>query len=174
MWLQAAQEAERDARLQEMDRSTSVTLSTIASTDDLDAEDGLRRMNVLIKADGTGSTEAVKGALMGLPQDTINLRFLLAATGPITESDVDLAYSTEGFIVAFNVEVSEEAEAAAKQRGVDIARHKVIYNVLDDVRPRPHIYALRSPPAVVCVKCRVVLSGARCVCAGAAAHGGAH
>lgn len=133
--MQAAQEQERDARLQEMDKSTSVTLSTIASTDDLDAEDGLRRMNVLIKADGTGSTEAVKGALMGLPQDTISLRFLLAATGPITESDVDLAYSTEGFIVAFNVDISDEAEAAAKQRNVDISQHQVIYNVLDDVCP---------------------------------------
>jgi translation initiation factor IF-2 len=130
--VQSEKEWQRQARLAEMSSSTSVTLSTLASADD--EADGLKRMNIIIKADATGSVEALRGALLGLPQDTVSLRFLLASAGAVAESDVDLAWSTESMLIAFNTTIPEEADAKAKQRGIEIHSFNVIYNVLDLVR----------------------------------------
>ena len=124
----------RNSRLADMASSTQVTLSTLATVDE--GQEGLQRMNIIIKADATGTVEAVKGALMNLPQDTVALRFLLASTGSVNASDVDLAKTTGAFVVAFNVPVSEEAEALAKMKGVDLKQLNIIYNVLDEVRAR--------------------------------------
>jgi translation initiation factor IF-2 len=130
--VQNQKEQQRQARLAEMSTSASVTLSTLASADE--EADGLKRMNIIIKADATGSVEALRGALLGLPQDTVSLRFLLASTGAVTESDVDLAWSTESLLIAFNTAIPEDAEARAKQRSIQIHSYDVIYNVLDLVR----------------------------------------
>jgi translation initiation factor IF-2 len=130
--VQSEKEWQRQARLAEMSSSTSVTLSTLASADD--EADGLKRMNIIIKADATGSVEALRGALLGLPQDTVSLRFLLASAGAVAESDVDLAWSTESMLIAFNTTIPEEADAKAKQCGIEIHSFNVIYNVLDLVR----------------------------------------
>ena len=89
-----------------------------------------------MKADTTGSLEAMKGALLGLPQKTIALRFLLSATGPVNVSDIDFARTSEALVIAFNVPVTEDAKAAAKSKGVDVKSYQVIYALLDDVRER--------------------------------------
>ena len=132
--MQAAKEEARAARLAEQTVSTAVTLSTLGTVDE--DQEGLQRMAVIIKADTTGSLEALKGALLGLPQDTVSLRFILAATGAVVESDIDLARTANSLVIAFNTEVSEAAEAVAKQAGVDVSSYNVIYDVLDEVRAR--------------------------------------
>ncbi len=69
-----------------------------------------------LQADASGTVEAVKAALGALPQDSVLLRFLLAAPNQITTSDVDLAAASEAVILGFNVEPSEEVAAAAKEK----------------------------------------------------------
>jgi Translation-initiation factor 2 len=101
--LQVAKQEAKRARLAEMSGGSSVTLSTLATVDE--GQEGLQRMNLIIKADATGTIEALKGALMGLPQDSVALRFLLSATGPVTQGDVDLAHTSKASIIAFNVSV---------------------------------------------------------------------
>ena len=65
--------------------------------------------------DASGSLEAVKAALNSLPQDRVGLRFLHAAAGPVTATDIDLAAAADGaLIVAFNTPVSEAVLASAK------------------------------------------------------------
>jgi translation initiation factor IF-2 len=93
---QEAKEKERKARLAEMTSGTAVTLSTLATVDE--EQDALQRMNLIVKADASGSLEAVKGALLGLPQDSVALRFLLTSTGPIQPSEIELA-KTSGALV---------------------------------------------------------------------------
>lgn len=95
--VQAEKAAQRAARLAEMSSSTTVTLSTLATVDE--DQEALQRMNIVIKADASGSLEAIKGALRALPQDSVALRFLLASTGPITPSDVELARSSGALVM---------------------------------------------------------------------------
>jgi translation initiation factor IF-2 len=117
-----------------MSSSTAVTLSTLATVDE--DQEALQRMNIIVRADATGTLEAVKGALRGLPQDSIALRLLLTSTGPITPSDIELARTSSAFVVGFNVELPESSAAAAKQAGIDVQTYDVIYDLLDDVRAR--------------------------------------
>eukprot|EP00892_Ulva_mutabilis_P000960 jgi/Ulvmu1/10865/UM007_0039.1 len=131
---EAEKEAQRTARLAEMSSSTTVTLSTLATVDE--DQEALQRMNLVVKADASGSLEAIKGALRALPQDSVALRFLLAGTGPITPSDVELARSSGALVMGFNVEPTDEAAALAKNRAVEVATYDVIYGLLDEVRAR--------------------------------------
>lgn len=109
-----------------------VTLSSLASADD--DEQGLQRFNIILKADTSGSLEAIRGALSKLPQDSVAIRYLHSAAGEVTESDVLLASNAEGVIFGFNVPISEQVASEAKQRGVQVKGYSVIYHLLDDVR----------------------------------------
>lgn len=76
-----------------------------------------QRMNLIIKGDTSGVVEAIKGALQGLPQESVVLRYLLSAAGDITTSDVDLAAASGGMVVGFNLSPDENVLAHAKHLG---------------------------------------------------------
>lgn len=111
-----------------------VTTKSLASFDGDEDEELLQRLNVILKTDASGTMEAVKAALSGLPQGSVVLRYLLAVPNDITESDVDLAAASKGLILGFNVEPSEAVLAAAKHQGVTVRSYRVIYDLLDDMR----------------------------------------
>ena len=132
---EAIEDARRLERLSEMAGGGSmVTLSSLASMDDDSEEQVLQRMNIILKADASGSCEAVKAALAALPQDTVMLRYLLSAPGDITASDIDLAIASGGMILGFNVQPSEAVAAEAKKNNVTLRTYSVIYDIVDEVR----------------------------------------
>lgn len=132
----AADSALASSRLQRLaDQAgggSMITLSSLATMDD-DVE-ALQRLNIILKGDASGSVEAVKGALAALPQDSVMLRFLLAAPGDVTNSDLDLASASEGLVIGFNLSPSEALMADAKRKGVEVRVYDVIYDLIDDVR----------------------------------------
>ncbi|CAI5505683.1 unnamed protein product [Closterium sp. Naga37s-1] len=87
-----------------------------------------------MQGEAKGSVEAIREALSALPQDTVSLRFLLQAPGDVSSSDVDLAASSSAVVLAFNVGVSPAVAAAADMRGVRVRQHRVIYDVVEEVR----------------------------------------
>jgi translation initiation factor IF-2 len=132
---ESIEDARRLERLSEMAGGGSmVTLSSLASMDDETEDQVLQRMNIILKADASGSCEAVKAALAGLPQDTVMLRYLLSAPGDITASDIDLAVASGGTVLGFNVQPSEAVVAEAKKNNVELRTYSVIYDLVDDVR----------------------------------------
>jgi translation initiation factor IF-2 len=110
----------------------TVSLSNLAAAKD--DEDGVQTINVIVKTDVSGSVEAVKAALGALPQDRVLLRFLHAAAGEVTESDVDLAAASEGIILAFNTVVSDKVSDRAKRARVELREYDVIYGLVDEIR----------------------------------------
>jgi translation initiation factor IF-2 len=134
---EAVDDARRLERLAEMAGGGSmVTMSSLASMDEEGEEGGqaLQRMNIILKADTSGACEAVKAALAALPQDSVVLRYLLAAPGEVTASDVDLAAASGGVVLGFNVQPPEAVLAAAKRAGVELRAYDVIYDLVDDAR----------------------------------------
>merc|ERR1712187_536960 len=91
-------------------------------------------INLILKADVSGSIEAIKAALSQLPQNKINLRYLIASTGAITKSNVELAYAIKGIVLGFNTTVSGTIKSMAKEKGIEIWSYKVIYDLVDEVR----------------------------------------
>ena len=89
---------------------------------------------VLIKTDVQGSAEAIESSILKLSTDEVKVNVLFKGVGAITESDVALASSSNGFIVGFNVRALPHARDNAKRDGVDIKYYSIIYELIDDVK----------------------------------------
>src|SRR4030065_589581 len=97
-------------------------------------KEGVKELNVIIKADVQGSIEALIDALSKLSTDDIKLKIIHSSTGAITETDVMLASASNAVIIGFNVRPDARVVEVAEQEGVDIKLYDIIYNVIADVR----------------------------------------
>lgn len=95
--------------------------------------EGVKVINLILKADSQGSLEALEGALRKLESEEAKLRFLHRATGDITESDVLLANSSKARILGFNSRVSSKVSELSDSLGVFVKTYNIIYELLDDV-----------------------------------------
>jgi translation initiation factor IF-2 len=93
----------------------------------------VKSVNLIIRADVQGSVEVLKHALSELQHDEVGVKIVHIGVGPITESDVDLATTSDALLVAFHVGVGSKARTSAEQQGLRIVRFEVIYELLDQV-----------------------------------------
>jgi translation initiation factor IF-2 len=98
------------------------------------SEGQLKELNIVLKADVSGSLEALQDEIAKLPQEQVPVNVIHAQTGGINESDVMLAAASDAVIIGFNVRPLAEARRAAEQEGVDIRTYTVIYKVTEDLR----------------------------------------
>ncbi|URD76209.1 hypothetical protein MUK42_10333 [Musa troglodytarum] len=133
---EACAESLRAARISAKAGETKVTLSSIASAVASGKQSGLdvHQLNIILKVDVQGSIEAVRQALQVLPQDNVNLKFLLQAPGEVSTSDVDLAVASEAIIFGFNVKAPGSVKSYADKKNVEIRLYRVIYDLIDDMR----------------------------------------
>lgn len=100
-------------------------------------------INVLIKADVQGSSEALSEALLKLTGEEVAVNIISSGVGGITESDINLALASNGMVIGFNVRVDGAARKLVDEEGVDLRYYSVIYDVIDDVKAA--INGLLSP-----------------------------
>jgi len=98
------------------------------------SEGKLNELNIVLKADVSGSLEALQDEIAKLPQDQVPVNVIHAQTGGINESDVMLATASDAVIIGFNVRPLAEARRAAEQEGIDIRTYTVIYKVTEELR----------------------------------------
>ena len=94
----------------------------------------ITNLPVVIKTDVQGSAEAIENSITKLSTDEVKVNVIFKGVGAITESDVSLAGSSNGFIVGFNVRALPHARDIAKRDGVDIKYYSIIYELIDDVK----------------------------------------
>ena len=94
----------------------------------------LEELNIIIKSDVHGSSEAIKNALDQIKHDEVKPKILLSDIGMVTETDVTLAKASNAVIVAFNVKPSKEAKKRAEQEKISISSFNIIYEVLDFIK----------------------------------------
>ncbi len=95
---------------------------------------GKAQLKLILKCDVQGSVEAIRKAVLAIESQKVECSFITAAAGPITESDVAYAASTDGIILGFNVKVEAKAVKSAKAAGVEIKLYSVVYELIDQVR----------------------------------------
>jgi len=93
----------------------------------------VKELNIIIKADVKGSSEAIRQSLERLSGDETRVKVIHDATGTITESDTMLAAASKAMIVGFNVKADSAAQRTAADQGVDIRYYSIIYNVIEDI-----------------------------------------
>jgi translation initiation factor IF-2 len=94
----------------------------------------VKELAVVLKADVSGSLEALQDEIAKLPQERIVVDVIHAAPGGITESDVMLAAASDAIIIGFNVRPLVDARRAAEREGVEIRTYSVIYKITEDLR----------------------------------------
>lgn len=92
------------------------------------------RLQLILKTDVQGSVGAIEGAIGEIVSDKVEAKFLSAAAGAITESDVMMASSSDATILGFNTKVENKAVIAAKREGVQIKLYSIVYELIDTVR----------------------------------------
>ncbi len=94
----------------------------------------LPSVNLILKTDVRGSLEALLTALDELSTDEVKVKVISSGVGPITESDVVLAESSEAVLLGFNVRADTAAKRKSDESGLDIRYYSVIYGLIDDVK----------------------------------------
>jgi translation initiation factor IF-2 len=130
---QLAQERETRLKTEQLARrqARKVTLEEVFQRA---SEGRLKELNIVLKADVSGSLEALEDEIAKLPQEQVPVNVIHAQTGGINESDVMLAAASDAVIIGFNVRPLVEARRAAEEEGVDIRTYTVIYKVTEDLR----------------------------------------
>ncbi len=106
------------------------TLETLFST----IKDGqVKELALIIKADTQGSVESLVGQLERLSTDKVRVRIIHSAAGTITENDVLLAEASKATIIGFHTKAEKKTEELAREEGVDLRFHDIIYKVTEEI-----------------------------------------
>ena len=122
---------------QERDRDVKLKRQQASKLENLFANMGsaeTKTVNIVLKTDVRGSLEALTGALHDLGTDEVKVNLVSAGVGAINESDVNLAMTSEGVLLGFNVRADSKAKKLCEQEGLDLRYYSVIYELIDDVK----------------------------------------
>lgn len=125
---QFRQERERELKLQ---RAQSSKLENLF--ENMGASEA-RNVNIILKTDVRGTLEALVNALNDLSTDEVKVNIVSGGVGAINESDVNLAMTSGGVLLGFNVRADASARRLCEREGIDLRYYSVIYELIEDVK----------------------------------------
>lgn len=122
------QSKERDIKLAQQ-RSTKLddVFSQMSERDSASVQ-------LLIKADVQGSSEALRDAVEKISTDEVKVTVISRGVGAITESDIQLAVAAKANVIGFNVRADSAARQAINETGISVRYYSIIYEAIDDVK----------------------------------------
>lgn len=121
---------ERKLRKREKDTNRSgMTLEDLFGA----IKEGVKEINVIVKTDVNGSSEAVKSSLEKIDVEDVKINVIRCGVGTITESDVVLAQASNAILIGFNVRPNAKTQEIAKEAGVEIRLYDIIYKLVEDM-----------------------------------------
>ena len=115
---------------QKINAGSNVTLEDFLAKS---ADKKEKTLNLIVKADVKGSSEAIKQSLEKITNEEVTVKVIHSAVGAVNESDILLASTSGAIIIAFNVRPDSKAKTLAERNGVDIKTYRIIYDAIDDV-----------------------------------------
>jgi len=109
---------------------------SFATQDSAFTDKSIEELNLIIKSDVHGSSEAIKNAISQIKHDEVKPKIILADIGMVTETDVTLAKASKAVLIAFNVKPSKEAKKLAENENIKISSYNIIYEVLDYIKQK--------------------------------------
>ena len=98
------------------------------------SEGDISTLNIMIKADVQGSSEAIVEAVTGLSNEEVKVSVISSGVGGITETDMNLALASKAVVIGFNVRADASARKLADEEGIEIRYYSIIYDLIDDVK----------------------------------------
>ncbi len=128
---QIAETRQAKQRTTEMAGMKKVTLEDLHTQ----IQEGMvKELNIVIKADVSGSAGAIVDSLEKLSTAAVKLKVIHSSVGAITETDVMLAAASNAIIIGFSVRAEPKATELAQREGVDVRLYNIIYNAIDDIK----------------------------------------
>ena len=109
---------------------------SFATQDSAFTDKSTEELNIIIKSDVHGSSEAIKNAINQIKHEEVKPKIILSDIGMVTETDVTLAKASKAVLIAFNVKPSKEAKKLAENEKINISSYNIIYEVLDYIKKR--------------------------------------
>ncbi|MDR3179568.1 MAG: translation initiation factor IF-2 [Holosporaceae bacterium] len=100
----------------------------------LGADEKLRVLSVIVKADVQGSSEAICSSLHKLSTDEVAVKVLHSGIGEITESDISLARASNALIIGFNVRANMQARDQIARDKLQVKYYSIIYDLINDTK----------------------------------------
>lgn len=91
-------------------------------------------LNIVLKTDVRGSLEAITSALSALGNEEVSVNIISSGVGGISETDAQLAQTSNASIIGFNVRADKSAKVLVENEGLELRYYSVIYNLIDDVK----------------------------------------
>ncbi|WP_200252071.1 translation initiation factor IF-2, partial [Thiococcus pfennigii] len=121
----------------ERERQTKLDDQRAVSLDQLFSqlkEGEQKSVNIILKADVQGSVEAIKESLLKLTNDEVRVTIVANGVGGITESDANLAVTSNAILIGFNVRADAAARRVVDEKGLDLRYYSIIYELIDEVK----------------------------------------
>jgi translation initiation factor IF-2 len=124
---------EKAKEISEFNKSNSGTVKTVAKdkTSIFESQNNKEELNIIIKSDVQGSSEALKNAINKIEHPEVKANIILSDIGMINESDVSLAKASNALLIGFSVKPNNQAKKLAEQQHVEIKYFNIIYEVLE-------------------------------------------
>ncbi len=117
-------------RESELLKTSKVTLETLFDS----IKEGIKELNLVLKADVQGSLEAIADALTKLGNAEIKINIIHSSTGAISETDIMLASASNALVVGFNVRPNAKVQDLADQENIQIRFYDIIYKLIDEIK----------------------------------------
>ncbi len=116
-------------------RQKDINVKQAVSLEDLFSkiQEGAKEINVIVKTDVNGSSEAVKNSLEKIEVAGVKINVLRSSVGSITESDIVLAKASEAILIGFNVRPNADIRDYAKEQKIEIRCYDIIYKLVEDM-----------------------------------------
>ncbi len=124
---------ERKAFLNAPLEEKKVSLEDFFATAQNNSEAEKKVLKLVVRSDVQGSFEAIRTAVQQLGNSEVSVEVIAGGVGAITDSDVNLAANSKGFIMGFNMRPVTTARRIAEEKGVDIKTYSIIYELINDV-----------------------------------------
>ncbi len=121
-------EAEKLAEAGAQGTGASYLLTTPSESDDT------VELPLILKADVTGSLEAIKHELRKIAHERVGIRIVSESIGAVSEGDVKSALAGDATIIAFSVGTDSNARDLAERSGVGIDSFSIIYELFERVQ----------------------------------------
>jgi len=107
--------------------------------------EGIKEVILLLKADVQGSLEALNTSIKKLKIPGISLKIIQSSSGPITESDIQSAESSNAIIISFRSIVSSQMRSRLARSGVVLLESDIIYELIEKIEQTFSSYATGLP-----------------------------
>jgi len=124
---------EKAKEISDFNKSNSTTIKKVIKdkTSIFEDQNNKEELNIIIKSDVQGSSEALKNAINKIEHPEVKANIILSDIGMINESDVSLAKASNAVLIGFNVKPNNQAKKLAEQQHVEIKYFNIIYEVLE-------------------------------------------